>query len=457
MGTVAAAGLLAALAGCDTGWNNTQPPTAELGAPRGYMLARGIIHLHSPYSHDACDGNGLPGGVVDESCYQDLREALCLNRIDFAMMTDHPAHMDEYEFSDLLLPRAGDVLLQGPYGPVANQMSCPNGHSPLVTVGFEDNLMPIGMTQHLDPDPIVRDDLYNGDGPALVDQLQTGADALVMVAHTESRSIDYLRTLGMDGIEIYNIHANLDPNIRPDWLGLDPFGAIFSLIPYILDPLSAPVPDLAALSFFELNDNYFEKWNTLTDEGIHVTGTVGTDSHQNVLPIPSLVDNERLDGHRRVLRWFSNHYLVSDVTVDGVKEAVKAGRGWIVTEVIGSPVGMDFYADAGAAVVGVGDTGAFVPGATTIHVPLPTLHPDSPQDGPAPQITIRLKRVLPGGMDVVEAESVDAPLDFAASVAGAYRAEVWIVPNHLTPYLGISPSLFLHETPWILTNHLYLE
>ncbi|MCA9770830.1 MAG: hypothetical protein KC466_00385, partial [Myxococcales bacterium] len=278
MGTVAAAGLLAALAGCDTGWNNTQPPTAELGAPRGYMLARGIIHLHSPYSHDACDGNGLPGGVVDESCYQDLREALCLNRIDFAMMTDHPAHMDEYEFSDLLLPRAGDVLLQGPYGPVANQMSCPNGHSPLVTVGFEDNLMPIGMTQHLDPDPIVRDDLYNGDGPALVDQLQTGADALVMVAHTESRSIDYLRTLGMDGIEIYNIHANLDPRgtvlgtVMPDVARL--IGAGFD----------GPHPDLAFTGIFRPGTAALETYDW-TIARRRMPAFAGSDTHENV-PLP---------------------------------------------------------------------------------------------------------------------------------------------------------------------------
>ena len=35
---------------------------AELAvsSPSGRLWKRGIIHLHSPYSHDACDGDGMP-------------------------------------------------------------------------------------------------------------------------------------------------------------------------------------------------------------------------------------------------------------------------------------------------------------------------------------------------------------------------------------------------------------
>ena len=38
-------------------WSRELPNAADaIGTRRGLSPARGIIHLHSPYSHDACDG-----------------------------------------------------------------------------------------------------------------------------------------------------------------------------------------------------------------------------------------------------------------------------------------------------------------------------------------------------------------------------------------------------------------
>ncbi len=435
---------------------NDLPPSDELGSPRGYEIARSIIHLHSPFSHDACDNNGLPGGVVNEACYQDLRDAMCTLRIDFANLTDHPAHMDEFEFSDLLLARPGDVIENGAFGPVANHVSCENGASPILTVGFEDELMPYGMVQHLAPDQPTRDELYNDSSAATVTLLKTTADAAAGIAHTESKPTEYLLGLGMDSIEIYNIHANLDPDIREEFLGLPPLDGGLALLPYILNPTSVPVPDLSFLSYFVVSPIYFEKWNTLTAAGLHVTGTAGSDSHENVLALKA-PDGERMDQHRRLLKWISNHLLVSERSLEAEKDAARNERNFVVIEGLGSPVGYDFYATAGGNTVGMGDAGAFVAGDTTIHVPLPTLHPSAPAGGPADLLTIKLKRVLSGGLDEVVATSEDAPLDFAATEPGAYRAEIWMVPNHLLPHLGPTPDGYLVPTPWILTNHLYLQ
>src|SRR5512143_1499854 len=36
-------------------WQKTLVPSTDLGAPRGWQTARGVVHFHSPYSHDACD------------------------------------------------------------------------------------------------------------------------------------------------------------------------------------------------------------------------------------------------------------------------------------------------------------------------------------------------------------------------------------------------------------------
>ena len=51
--------------GCGNGDNGPQGPfsdphtvmpTSELGPLRDWVIYRGIVHSHSPYSHDACDG-----------------------------------------------------------------------------------------------------------------------------------------------------------------------------------------------------------------------------------------------------------------------------------------------------------------------------------------------------------------------------------------------------------------
>jgi hypothetical protein len=118
---------------------------------------------------------------------------------------------------------------------------------------------------------------------------------------------------------------------------------------------------------------------------------------------------------------------------------------------------MDFSAQAGSLTVGVGETGPFVPGDTTVRVPLPALHPASPQAGPASTFAIRLFRIGAGDVDDLVAEAVDGPLAFAAAEPGSYRAEIHVVPRHLTPWLGANPEALLGEAPWIVTNYLHLE
>src|SRR5688572_8910110 len=79
-------------------WDKTLPPASVLGDWNGLTAARGIVHLHSPFSHDACDGNPRPGGVPNEPCLQSLRAALCTARIDYAALTDHDDTMADEEF-----------------------------------------------------------------------------------------------------------------------------------------------------------------------------------------------------------------------------------------------------------------------------------------------------------------------------------------------------------------------
>jgi hypothetical protein len=40
--------------------------------------------------------------------------------------------------------------------------------------------------------------------------------------------------------------------------------------------------------------------------------------------------------------------------------------------------------------------------------------------------------------------------------AGVYRAEVRVVPRHLTPWLGSEPEKFLKDYVWIYSNPVYV-
>src|SRR5512146_636570 len=116
---------LCALAACGGGtssppqppaWDKTLPESSVMGSWRGLLPARGIVHLHSPYSHDACDGMPRAAdGTPNEPCLQDLRAALCTTNIDYANLTDHDASMADEEFPTLFNMRGTDqpVMVNG--------------------------------------------------------------------------------------------------------------------------------------------------------------------------------------------------------------------------------------------------------------------------------------------------------------------------------------------------------
>src|SRR5687768_9193592 len=66
-------------------WPHDFAATTSLPAPRGLSIGRTIIHLHSPYSHDACDGKGfVDGALADAECLAHFRDALCRLHVDMA-------------------------------------------------------------------------------------------------------------------------------------------------------------------------------------------------------------------------------------------------------------------------------------------------------------------------------------------------------------------------------------
>ena len=446
-----------AAGGCGHSYDASLPNSTELGAPRGYREARIITHFHSPYSYDACDRNGFPNGSIDLECLHHLKNAACLNRVDFVFVTDHPNNMANYEMKDLVLAESGDTVLGGatPFG--AQLANCSGGFVPTILPGFEGKLLALGMTKHLETDPTVRNDLYGQETAALAGRLVTEANAIVAIPHTEGKTIAEIRAVGPGAIEIYNFHANIDPKIRLSNLHVAPFEVVPGLLTYILDPYHSLNPDYGFISFVQTFPTYFQTWDELIKDGTAMTGLGGTDSHENVFP-QKVEDGERLDSHRRIMRFLSNHYLVSTMDAEGAKDALRKGRGWMVFEGFGTPVGMDFFAQLGTTTVGVGES-AILPGSGTnaLYVTIPHLHSASPHGDKAPIIRVRLRRVDANAVETLVGESEGSDLYFPVTLTGAYRAEIFIVPQHLRPFLGDFDDQAEREFPWIITNHIQLK
>lgn len=456
-----AAAVLAACGGDSTtpappAWDKTLPDARMLGERRGLVPARGIVHLHSPYSHDACDGKPRDPvtNAPNEPCLADLRAALCTTRIDFAALTDHDASMAEEDFATLFSPRGGDVAVRGANGKqIASRMTCDDGHQVLFSVGGENTLMPVMLDEHVPGTVVERRAIYNGDD-AIDAAAFRAAGGLVWVAHTESKPIEMLRDVAPDGIEVYNLHANIDPDIREMYLGLPAAGAISAAAEFGDTNEGHPEPDLAMLAFLAPNPPALATWNTLLAEGRRVAGSAGSDAHQNAIPI-SFADGERGDSYRRVLRWFANFALVGDAKDPvQIEQALARGRMFTAVELLGTPLGFDVRAATSTMVYELGDVAP--PGAELV-VELPQVLVRDPSL-PDPVIRARVIHVPPGGA-AVEVATGDAPtLSVPMTAAGAYRVEISIVPRHLGPYLGdLGPSLADAELPWIYASPIYVE
>ena len=429
------------------------PPSADtLEQPAGFQWARGLIHMHSVHSHDACDGDPKPDGQPNAPCLADLRAAVCSSRLDFMLLTDHPESFAEVSFEEATLhdPTAGDTLLRAPEaeggGVVGNALACADGRPVLIAPGSEGDLMPV-MLKSPPADPT----WYRARAPESVEALRA-AGALVLHAHTEERTFEELWPLGLDGFELYNLHANVNPRwqqlpeVLPDLTRLLQSGA------------GGPHPDLALLALLRENrwaldtyDRFIARRRTL--------GVAGSDIHQNLPPaLFRTSDGERLDSYRRLTRWFANYLLVRERSLDGVREALVAGRAYAVFHLLGEPEGVDVsLTDAQGARHELGAEVGFTEGLTL------TFTPPRPPAGATLHARLLRARALgePGGDPanterVTVAEGAGA-LSFAVDTPGAYRVEVWITPEHLRAELGSLADLLVRPTPWIYSNPIYVR
>jgi hypothetical protein len=439
-------------------WSRLAVPTKDALEPvRGFVPARGIVHSHSPHSHDACDGHGLDAqGKPDPTCTANLRRGICEAAEDFVFLTDHADNMAAATFEELLYIGEGDETVLGSGGaPIGNFVACGDGRRVLVTVGTENAIMSLGLERHVPGDAEARRATYKANEVATADAMHA-AGALVAVPHTESRTPEYLASMPVDAIEIYNLHAAIDPDIRQDFLGLDGFAAATSILPFMRQDEDGPEPDLTLLGFFEDLPIYGERWDQLLATR-HVTGVAGTDVHENTFA-GMMRDGERGDSYRRLMRFFSNVALVSgEVTPASVKGALASGRSYVAFEILGVPTGFDFHAKAGGETIEMG--GKATAGAS-IFVKAPRLHNPDPA-APEPEISMHVWRIGPGSAreDMLGAPGMPegGVFEIASAEPGIYRVEVRITPRHLRPHLGDQGDKYIRDSLWVVSNPIRIE
>ncbi len=428
-------------------WNPDLPPLADdIGPYRGSTPLRSIIHLHSPLSHDACDGDGYVDGAIDEECLTELREGLCRLSIDVAYLSDHPSYAAFVPFEETLLMREDDERVEVDGDLVASRIHCDGGHEVLWMPGFEDELMPVGV----EASPVTYgeelDALYNQSDLEAIQAMQS-VGGTVLQAHPEERSLEELERRqddGLQGVELFNLHSILSPENREDIYGLDAFGWVEDIGPFIDEDATAE-PDLLFLAFFQELLPNLERLDHLSGRS-HTIGFAATDAHRNVMPI-ELSDGERPDGFRRNMRWFSNHLLADGDSVEAADQALERGRLYTAFEALGTPAGLVFWFTDEEG--GDWEMGSSPTGTGTINLDCPTLSPASPRDGSGPpEIT--------GGVYKDGVLWQEGCGSWEVSEPGVYRARIDIVPTHLAGFLGDDPDTYIHEFPWVYTNPLHI-
>ena len=429
-------------AGADSG------PPGPL-AVRGWLHARAGLHVHSTHSHDACDGDPWPDGAPNAACVDDLRRGACAAGFSALFLSEHSGTMADVPFEEVLVPlhREGDRWL-GPAGAtVALGLRCPDGSEIAVLPGAENALMPLALDRH--PEAADLNARYRGRSVEDVEAF-AAAGAVTFVNHTEDWETGEIAALPVDGIEVYNLHANIDPKTN--------LAALSRAGPFLALGEDAPDPDLAPLGFLLESEAGLAHWSRLAQQR-RTVGVLAHDSHQNVKELLGpFSDGDRLDSYRRVLAWFSDVLLVRQVDTASLKEALRGGRLYVAFDFLGRPVGFDaLVVDAAGEVVCEQGAGVPFSDGLEVRVTLPALSEEVQEGVDPPEIRARLLRMEADGTTFVVAESLSDP-SWAVPAPGVYRVEVRIVPHHLRPRLGTTATeLSERDLPWIYGNPFYLQ
>ncbi len=481
-------------------------------AERPPEILRFVVHLHGPFSKDACDGNGLPDGKTpNAACVADLRAGLCASGLSVVFLTDHPSHMKDFPFQDLLYydAAAGDKLItDAPDEPYANIVHCVAtpllpAHDVQLLVGFEgDHTMPVGLHHHLSDKA-----LYNvalSDSVPLADVQTVTAEVharggLMVLAHAEQGLISAQRVHdAIDVVELYNIHANVMLSYIADPARL------FEMDPWLAPPAEAAHPDLAIVPILTTpQEQPIALWHQVLQTQ-KVGTALGSDAHENV-QFPQLCqggltndlceqkkatapyaykafskagqvtlsDGVRYDNYTRMLRWYSSRArlpISQMMNFARVQKALQEGRTHHVWNVFGEPDRVDLITVAqgewGWKAADIGESVKATPDMLLAmawpHVLAEPWSPFATADADKAPREVRLWRVTPEGASVIatwDGQKTTGGLVQDGEVAwlpmpgpGRYHLEVRIQPTHLAAPLKAASAFAQNWYRWVLTD-----
>jgi acetyl esterase/lipase len=223
---------------------------------------------------------------------------------------------------------------------------------------------------------------------------------------------------GWDGMEIYNRHTDAE----------DDTDLLAWLKAVAGDP--ARQQQLAALferfpdEIFGAGCDYwpaiFQRWDRALERGAF-PGIAANDAHQN-----TLVGKLQLDPYPVAFRNVSTHLLARELTADSLREALRAGRGYVAHDWLADPTGFTLVAVNTLGVYHMGDAVPMLPGTRVeARTPVPAV----------------LKLIHKG--QVVATQTGDT-LTFKATSPGTYRMEAWLEMDG-------------EQRPWIYSNALVLK
>lgn len=465
---------------------------------RGFTDLRGVVHLHSAFSHDGCAPDGYEDfGGPDPACNQMLRDAACLSGMNFLMMTDHPGHLRDHPYEEGIHYSQADgdeLILDEQDRPFANLMHCPEGSAVdsvfffYGTEGYKN--MPIAMAGPVPPE--VFSTSYDDEVP--LEEVQAAVaithelGGYAWGVHTEEFAISEERIVAipMDGMEIYNLHSNLIEALQ----SLDD---LFT-VNYFMDPTpGSPAADLALLLFLQPVSEDQRKYDYAIAR-VNMACAVATDIHQNVeLPAlcpngagpgtlcepfveqyPYFVENlitggpailsdgDRMDSWKRSFRWFSNHVLVDANDPQSIRTALGTGHAYSVFEMFGLPTGFDFHAVEGETLYEMGTEHPYVEGQV-VRLMTPTLgspwwwEAGSVDPSQGVLVTRVIRSTLEGPEVIAEITGQGQYQEIPLPGPGAYRVEVDVMPLHLVPLLSSVEYLAEKTFPFIYTNTIFLR
>ncbi|MBW2457894.1 MAG: hypothetical protein JRI68_25540, partial [Deltaproteobacteria bacterium] len=259
-------------------------------------------------------------------------------------------------------------------------------------------------------------------------------------------SPDQIIDLGVDGFEMFNLHANL-------YVGA---AGMMSLLMKIETPEQLPHSDLVLMPIINEDPTYLDIWSAVLAREARRVTVIATDIHQNTL-WRELPDGERVDSYRRAFIWMSNHLLIrpeADGSWDDqhLKDALANARLYGAFELLGYPEGFDYHALENGEPEEMGSEVSLAAGVDLV-VTMPSVR-DLDPEYPLPELTIRLLKAEEDGWQVV-AES-DTDVEHSVTEPGAYRAEVRMKPRHLEPFLSSYADLAEEDFVWLYGNAIYV-